>query len=436
MTQALSTDSAPVISPRNKGLAPHAWGMSYEEFLQSAPRLRDQQTPLLTLDKVALEHNVTQMFAWAESAGLSMAPHGKTTMAPRLWAQLMDAGAWGITVATGWQAQVARSAGISRVMIANSLVDPAAIGWVAAEMAADPEAEFISWVDDSRAVDNMEAVLRAAGARRKMPVLVELGANHARTGVRGVRRAIDLARRVHDSRELELAGVAGYAGALAHDRSAASLARVDAYLDDIATLYRSVSQCDLLRDASPIVTAGGSAYFDRVAARLGNLSDAAIVLLRSGAFQIHDDGYYAGISPMGDLPGTESFRSAMHMRTRVLSRPEPHLALLDAGKRDLPFDEGLPVPLFVVGVGREKSRRLLEGARVTALNDQHTFLEVHGAGARDLPPGTVLVLGLSHPCTAMDRWRLVPVVEYPADPSRPASSHDDAVITGLIETVF
>ena len=429
-----------LVGPEHKGFSPRAWGMSIPDFVAASPRVGDQQTPLLTLDAAALEHNVAQMFAWLGTAGLAIAPHGKTTMAPALWARLADAGAWGITVATGWQAQVARSAGVDRVMIANTVVDPVALRWLADELNAHPEAEVISWVDDIRTVELMSTALRAAGLRRRLPVIVELGAAGGRTGVRGVPEAMRLARIVHDSAVLELAGVGGYEGALAHDRSSASLARIDAYLDDVARLHREVIDCDLVRDAPPIVTVGGSAYFDRVAARLGALSDAAVVLLRSGAFHVHDDGFYASISPMGELEGTRPFRSAMHLRARVVSRPEERLALLDAGKRDLSFDEGMPVPLYVAGLPAERAAHILAGARIAAVNDQHAFLDLGPHAVGELPVGSVVVLGLSHPCTVLDRWRLIPVVEHPSsgasDARVPACADDDAVIVQAVQTFF
>ncbi|MDQ1658407.1 MAG: hypothetical protein QOD41_3490, partial [Cryptosporangiaceae bacterium] len=90
------------------------------------------------------------------------------------------------------------------------------------------------------------------------------------------------------------------------------------------------------------------------------------------------------------------------------------LALLDVGKRDLPFDEGLPVP------------HGLPGAEVTALNDQHAFLRL--PADTPLAIGDVVRLGLSHPCTALDKWQLIPVIDDvdAADP----------VVTGLIRTFF
>jgi D-serine deaminase-like pyridoxal phosphate-dependent protein len=150
---------------------------------------------------------------------------------------------------------------------------------------------------------------------------------------------------------------------------------------------------------------------------LGGLD--AQVVLRSGAYVIHDDGFYRAISPFArgvGGPGTP-LRPAMHGWARVVSRPEPELALLDAGKRDLSFDEGFPEPQRIRGGGP------LSEARITALNDQHAFLQ-----GGDVQVGDVVRLGLSHPCTALDKWTLIPVVDD-ADAERP-------VVVDLIRTWF
>ena len=73
-------------------------------------------TPLVTLSAPALRHNVATMASWCAERGLDLAPHGKTTMAPRLWADQLAAGAWAITLANLPQLAVARAYGVSRVL--------------------------------------------------------------------------------------------------------------------------------------------------------------------------------------------------------------------------------------------------------------------------------------------------------------------------------
>jgi D-serine deaminase-like pyridoxal phosphate-dependent protein len=152
-----------------------------------------------------------------------------------------------------------------------------------------------------------------------------------------------------------------------------------------------------------LATAGGSALFDRVADRLRfprTLSRPVRVVLRSGCYLTHDDGLYRRVSPLGEL------RPALELWARVLSCPEPGLAIAGFGKRDAPYDIDLPV---VREVRREVGGApAVDGLHVEALNDQHAFLR---DADRVLRVGDVLVCGISHPCTAFDKWSLIPVLD-------------------------
>ncbi|AUY48607.1 amino acid deaminase [Streptomyces sp. CB01881] len=408
-----------VLDWRFKALPPAAWGLSARDYLATGPTLAGLGTPLLTLDAAALGHNVRTMADWCAKAGVALAPHGKTTMAPALWQAQLDAGSHGITLANLPQVRVARAFGVQRILLANTLLDPAGLGWLAAELTADPAFAFVSWVDSAESVRLMDEALRVAGAERPVEVLVELGGPGGRTGARGVDAAVEVAAAVLRAPTLRLAGIGGYEGALAHDAGADGLATVRGYLRDLAELHRRLATA--YSDAAPpLVTAGGSAYFDLVTEELNALPDAFVVL-RSGAYIAHDDGFYRRISPLVRGAGDAPFRGALHGWAQVVSRPEPQLALLDAGKRDLPFDEGMPEPQLIRG-GADLTGT---AARITALNDQHAFLRDAG----DLAPvGAVLRLGISHPCTAFDKWMLIPVLDD--------ASAAEPKVTGLVRTFF
>ncbi|MGA9872147.1 MAG: alanine racemase [Rhodococcus sp. (in: high G+C Gram-positive bacteria)] len=417
---AVNTLRTRAIGPEHKSVPPEAWGRSIEEFVASRPELSRFQTPLLTIDTARVDHNIEVMATWARQAGVELAPHGKTTMAPAIWKRQLDSGSWAITLATIWQTQIARSFGVERIMLANALVDPVGLVWVAQELDAHPEFEFLCWADSLDTVRLMNGVLCGAKAGRQVRVVVELGGAHGRTGARIPEQARAVADAVADSPHLSLAGVGGYEGALSHDRSEAGLGAVAEYLEAVAALHVELTTAGLY-DGHAIVTAGGSAYQDLVVEHLAPLADPTgargvptSVVLRSGAYVIHDDGFYSEISPM--IPGRSEhvLRAAMHGWARVVSRPEPGLALLDAGKRDLPYDEGLPVPQSVDGA-------------VTALNDQHAFLRFP-ADVDAAPIGSVVRLGLSHPCTAFDKWRLIPLIDD-ADSENPR-------VVDLVHTYF
>jgi D-serine dehydratase len=71
--------------------------------------------------------------------------------------------------------------------------------------------------------------------------------------------------------------------------------------------------------------------------------------------------------------------------------------------RDTSFDSGFPIPLRVHRDGVVVDTK--PGARLVKLNDQHAFLE-RGAGD-DLRVGDVVEFGISHPCTCLDRYRVI-----------------------------
>ena len=82
---------------------------------------------------------------------------------------------------------------------------------------------------------------------------------------------------------------------------------------------------------------------------------------------------------------------ALELWAQVLSRPEPGLALLAAGRRNAGFDAGLPVPLRARR--RDGAAADLTGAEVTGLDDQHAYLR--------LDPGTALAPGAASRLPAM-----------------------------------
>ncbi|NUS09996.1 MAG: amino acid deaminase, partial [Streptomyces sp.] len=185
------------VDHRFKGLPPDADGLTVGELADQRRNVADGGfcTPLLVLSAEALDHNLAALERWTADHGLAFAPHGKTSMAPRLFERQLERGAWGVTVAVPHQLRVARAFGVPRVFLANELVDPAALRWLAAELDADPGFTFVCYVDSVRGVELMDAALTAAGARRPVEVVVELGAGEgARTGVRTEAEAAAVAR--------------------------------------------------------------------------------------------------------------------------------------------------------------------------------------------------------------------------------------------------
>ncbi|WP_410584050.1 amino acid deaminase [Amycolatopsis sp. lyj-108] len=419
MFEAGTIDSAAVAAVREervdwrfRSVAPSLSGLTIGEAAARGAKLFEDGFlgPFVVLDEEAVEHNLRTMADWCAERGVALAPHGKTTMAPQLFERQLQHGSWGITCANAGHLRIYRAFGVSRILLANQLLDPSGLKWLAAELDADDDFEFVCWVDSVRGVELMTEALR--GARRKVDVLVELGAEGGRTGVRDTETALAVAEAAHASPALRLRGSGGYEGALSHHTDEKSLRLISSYVDGLRELVFAFAAKGLLDDAGQIiVTGGGSAYFDRVADELtkdwGDLD--VLPILRSGAYVTHDDGFYRVISPLGEHPrigGVASFRSALRAWAQVTSKPTDELALLTIGKRDASFDEGMPEPRLIrKGDGQTSA---LEGHSIQKMNDQHAFLTLPASSPVEV--GDWIALGLSHPCTVFDKWPLIPVV--------------------------
>lgn len=394
------------LSWRFKGLPADWQGRTVADVRAERPRLFEAGAtgPVCVLQADALRHNLDTMARWCAQRGVQLAPHGKTHMAPQLYAEQLAAGAWAVTAATIHQVRMYRAFGASPVILANELVDRAGLRWLAAEMAADPGFRPICWVDSEKGVELMGGALD--GAARPLDVCVEVGEPGARTGCRTDADVDAVATAAAASPQLRLIGVAGYEAALGHDVTAANRDRVRAYLSRMraaALRLRAVFETDEI-----LVTAGGSTHFDLVADVLAEGWPAGMTVrtvVRSGAYLTHDDGLYARTSPV-------AFRPALSVWAQVCSRPEPDLALLTMGRRDVSFDQDLPVP------------RGLPHSKVTKLNDQHAFLRLGRREAPRVDVGDWIEFGISHPCTVFDKWQLIPVLDA------------DGRVVDLIRTFF
>ncbi|MBM2623695.1 alanine racemase [Actinoplanes sp. LDG1-06] len=346
--------------------------------------------PLLVLRRDAAEANIATMAEYCRRHGWEFAPHAKTTMAPGLLARQMAAGAWGLTVATANQALVLRRLGVPRVLIANEVLDPTTLRWLAQENAAGWEVYF--------QVDSV-AGARIAASAGPLRVLIELGHDHGRTGVRTLDELEEVARVVAEAPGLELAGLTAYEGQLQYEPA------VDDFLDRVVAGFQRLKGAGLLPDR-PLLSAGGSAWFDRVVERIAPVAADATLVMRSGASVTHDDGFYRERTPFLRVPQEGPLAAALDIWAQVISTPEPGLVLAGMGKRDAPFDEGLPVPMEIRRT--DGTYAATTGLEVTKLNDHHTYLS---SGDLLLSPGDLIRFGISHPCTAFDKWRHIPVVD-------------------------
>ncbi len=372
----------------------------------------DVLMPTAVLLRSALRNNSAGFADYCSRHRVSFAPHGKTTMSPELFRMQLDDGAWAITAATTFQARTMVEHGVPRVFIANEVIAPGDVAWLA--VATRRGHEVYCCVDSVDAVNLLDAGLGGLTKDGRVPVLVELGVPGGRTGCRSVSEALAVARHVTASARLRLAGVSGFEGIISANESRTAEERVDEFLSQLRRLADDIIEQRLVDVSGELViSAGGSVFFERVAATLHRVYPTMRerIVIRSGCYISHDDGVIHELSPLGATPRDtgEVFRPALEVWGVVLSRPEPTRVIVGVGKRDASTDGLLPV-------AKKRRRRTTDVVepwtsigRAVRVDDQHTYLDVPESD--DVAVGDLVGLGISHPCTTFDKWRAIPIVD-------------------------
>ena len=372
----------------------------------------DLPLPLAVIQRDALAGNLRWMQQFANDRGVELAPHGKTTMSPQLFAAQLAAGAWGITFANLTQARVGLVSGVRRCLIANQLAAAVDLDALVALLVQHDGARVLFLVDSPAQLDLIEAWQRAHGKAPALEVLLEVGLAGGRTGCRDADQALDLARRLHLSPATRLAGIECYEGLWATGRSADDEALVQGLLQRVADLAQTCDSEQLFDGDEVLVSAGGSAIFDLVAPRLKPvLSKPVRGLLRSGCYVTHDHGSYKRYLAVMDqrLGCGHGLQAALQVWAMVQSVPEPGLAILTAGKRDCSYDIEMPIPAHWARRGQPQTLPAPAEWKVSAMNDQHAYLRLGEGPAPQV--GDLVGLGISHPCTTFDKWRWMAVVD-------------------------
>ncbi len=405
-----------VLDPLTKGLPFGTKGLRLGEVGRQGWSLLDGDLPLplAVIRRDVLTANSAWMSRFAVENGLLLAPHGKTTMAPQLFALQIADGAWAITVATVQQLEVCRRFGVRRVVIANQQIGRLAVDACFRALGETDGFELYCLADSLAG-----AALLAEGAQRLPPpadrplrVLIEVGFRGGRTGARTRAEALAVARTVAAAPSLALAGFECFEGLLPDAPT------VGAFLDEVVATAGSAEDEGLLPAGAPLIlSAGGSAFFDRVGERFGAAAFRRPMLrvLRSGCYLTHDSLAYAAAfrriveeTALRLPPG--NLEPALEVWAHVQSRPEPGRTILTMGKRDVSYDASLPVALHWYRPGAmARPEPMPRGHAVLALNDQHCHLGTPGESP--LQVGDLVGFGIGHPCTTFDKWGLLMVVD-------------------------
>jgi 3-hydroxy-D-aspartate aldolase len=310
--------------------------------MRSPSSIHDIPTPALIVDVAALDRNIARMASFFATGRCRLRPHFKAHKTPEIARRQLAAGSCvGITCATVSEAEVVKDL-CGDVLIANEIVSADKCRRVAA-LSRDRTVTVA--VDSIEGLESMAAAARSAGVTTR--ILVDVNVGQARCGVEPGAAALTLARRVADTAGLAMRGVMGYEGHLQPLRDRAERdARARASMRD---LVETANQIRAEGIPCEVVSSGGTGTYD-ISGRVDGVTE-----IQAGSYALMDTDYGSVGVP---------FEQAFVVLGTIVSRPTRERCVADCGHKSMTKDHGHP------------SVRGVEGATVTALNDEHAVIAI------------------------------------------------------------
>jgi len=342
--------------------------------LIGAPGSRsDLSTPVLVIDRAALERNIIRMAAFAASKGVKLRPHAKTHKSVDIAKLQMEAGALGLCCAKIGEAEALAGGGVSTgLLITSPVVSASAIARLVALNAATTDLMVVA--------DNPLNVVAlgqaAADAGKPLQVLIDLDPGIHRTGVASPEAAVALLAAIRAEPTLIYAGLQCYCGMQQHIENFADR---KANLEDRGAYIRSVIEALTAAGGAPGIVSGSGTGSHRIDAELGIFTEFQV-----GSY-VFMDGQYLACDIAGDGADESPYEASLLIDTRVVSANTPGMATVDAGFKALSTDAEPPKVLAGAPAG----------SRYFFMGDEHgAILPPPGAA----PPGLDdrVVLGAPH----------------------------------------
>ena len=284
-------------------------------------------TPVLVIDRDALQRNIETMAAFAKKHGVALRPHAKTHKSIDIARLQMAAGAVGLCCAKMGEAEALAAGGVNAILITSPVVTPQAIARLATLHERIGDLRMVT--DNSQNVAALAIATKEAS--RPLPVVVDIDPGIRRTGVSSPEAAVALAKQITTAPSLTFAGVQFYCGAQQHiekyeDRRAAITERTEYLKGVIAALD--------VAGLKPDVVTGGGTGTHHIDAALGVLTE-----WQTGSY-VFMDKQYVDCDLTGD--GKPPFENALFIDAHVISANAPGMGTLDAGFKALSTDGGSP----------------------------------------------------------------------------------------------
>jgi len=334
---------------------------------------RDLNTPVLVINRPALERNIARMARFAADKGLKLRPHAKTHKSVDIARLQLAAGAVGLCCAKIGEAEVLAEGGVtSGLLITSPVVSTPAIARLIALNGTTTDLMVV--VDHPANVAALGEAATAAG--RPLRVVIDLDPGIHRTGVASPEAAVALLAAIRAQPGLTYAGLQCYCGMQQHIESFADR---KADLEDRGAYIRAVIGALTAVGGPPPIVSGSGTGSHRIDAELDIFTE-----LQVGSYVFMDDQYLV-CDIAGDGADASPYEPSLLIDARVVSANTPGMATIDAGFKALSTDAGPPK---VLDGAPERSRYMFMG-------DEHGAI-LPPSGAAPPALGERVVLGAPH----------------------------------------
>jgi D-serine deaminase-like pyridoxal phosphate-dependent protein len=333
----------------------------------------DLNTPVLVIDRPALERNIARMADFAAAKGVKLRPHAKTHKSVDIAKLQIAAGAVGLCCAKIGEAEALAEGGVTTgLLITSPVVSAPALARLIALNAATTD--LMTVVDNPA---NVAALGQgASGAGKPLKIVIDLDPGIHRTGVASPEAAVALLNAIRAQPDLIYAGLQCYCGMQQHIESFADR---KANLEDRGVYIRAVIQALTAAGGPPPIVSGSGTGSHRIDAELGIFTEFQV-----GSY-VFMDGQYLVCDIAGEGADASPYEASLLIDARVVSANSPGMVTIDAGFKALSTDAQPPK---VLGGAPDGSRYFFMG-------DEHgAILPPSG----ETPPGLDdrVILGAPH----------------------------------------
>ena len=337
--------------------------------------VHELDTPALLLDLDAFDRNVQRMAAFFADKPTVLRPHAKTHKCPHVALRQIEAGAIGITCAKVSEAEVMAQAGVKDILIANQVIGPVKIARLT-ELA--DLCDLMVAVDDARNVEELSETCCSKDV--SLRILIEVDIGMGRCGVAPGKPVQELAQRVDQAPNLRFSGLLAYEGHLVSIVDPAEKARrVEEAFTPLVDTCQQLTNIGLPAD---IVSAGGTGTYDITG------TTKPVTEIEAGSY-VFMDSTYRQVRP--------EFETALTVLATITSRPTQQRVIIDAGKKSLTTEFGLPEVYAA------------EGLELQRLSEEHGALVATDAHGRQFRPGDKIQILPSHCCTTVNLYDVLHV---------------------------